>query len=106
MVVIETCPVCGYDLTPLVLTTNPPVLRKQCINCGFSSNEKERYVRVPYKGKQNGQKIPQIDNPIEIQPKPFEWWGPENPSCRDCPSNPRNGGDGICFCTLGQQTIY
>ncbi len=28
------------------------------------------------------------------------------PTCINCPSNPKNGGDGICFCTLGQMTIY
>lgn len=28
------------------------------------------------------------------------------PACRNCPSHPSNGGSGICFCTLGQQTFY
>ena len=28
------------------------------------------------------------------------------PACINCHSNPKNGGDGICFCTLGQMTIY
>lgn len=28
------------------------------------------------------------------------------PACRDCPNHPSNGGSGICFCTLGQQTFY
>lgn len=27
-------------------------------------------------------------------------------ACENCPSNPKNGGDGICFCTLGQNIIY
>ena len=27
------------------------------------------------------------------------------PACRNCSKHPSNGGDGICFCTLGQQTI-
>lgn len=26
------------------------------------------------------------------------------PYCVNCPSHPNNGGDGICFCTLGNQT--
>lgn len=30
----------------------------------------------------------------------------ENDACSSCPSNPKNGGDGICFCTLGQKLIY
>ena len=28
-----------------------------------------------------------------------------NDACVNCPSNPKNGGTGICFCTLGQQQI-
>lgn len=28
------------------------------------------------------------------------------PACRNCPNHPSNGGTGICFCTLGQQTFY
>lgn len=27
-------------------------------------------------------------------------------ACENCPSNPKNGGDGICFCTLGQNIVY
>ena len=30
----------------------------------------------------------------------------EQSYCVNCPSNPKNGGDGICFCTLGQQVTY
>lgn len=26
-------------------------------------------------------------------------------ACLNCPSNPKNGGDGICCCTLGQMEI-
>lgn len=28
-----------------------------------------------------------------------------NDACVNCPSNPKNGGSGVCFCTLGQQQI-
>ena len=28
------------------------------------------------------------------------------PACRNCSNHPSNGGSGICFCTLGQQTFY
>jgi hypothetical protein len=27
------------------------------------------------------------------------------PACRNCSKHPSNGGDGICFCTLGQSKI-
>ena len=30
----------------------------------------------------------------------------ENDACVNCSNNPKNGGTGICFCTLGQKTIY
>ena len=26
--------------------------------------------------------------------------------CRNCPTHPNNGGDGICHCTLGNQVSY
>ena len=26
-----------------------------------------------------------------------------NEACKDCSANPKNGGDGICFCILGQR---
>ena len=26
-------------------------------------------------------------------------------ACENCPNNPKNGGDGVCFCILGQQNI-
>lgn len=30
----------------------------------------------------------------------------EQSACTNCPNNIKNGGSGICFCTLGQQAIY
>lgn len=30
----------------------------------------------------------------------------ENKACENCSSNPKNGGNGICFCTLGTPVIY
>ena len=30
----------------------------------------------------------------------------EQSACVNCSNNPKNGGSGICFCTLGQQAIY
>ena len=29
----------------------------------------------------------------------------EPPACKHCSNNPRNGGSGICHCTLGTPTI-
>lgn len=30
----------------------------------------------------------------------------EQSACVNCSNNPKNGGSGVCFCTLGQQAIY
>lgn len=30
----------------------------------------------------------------------------EQPACKNCSSNPKNGGDGICLCILGTPVIY
>lgn len=30
----------------------------------------------------------------------------ESNYCRSCPNNPKNGGSGICNCTLGSPVIY
>lgn len=65
--IIDTCPRCGHDLVYIVLTSNPPIYRRQCQNCGYCA------------------------------------FG--NLACLRCPTNPANGGDGICFCTLGGPSI-
>lgn len=82
--IIETCPKCGHDLLDLMLTTNPPIPKKECLNCGWSwTGEREEVIRVPFDGV-----------------------GFEQSACINCTNNPKNGGDGICFCTLGQQVTY
>ena len=49
MIVIETCPVCGYDLQNSVLTSNPPIYKKECWHCGWSWTEDiEDVVRIPF----------------------------------------------------------
>lgn len=51
MIVIETCPKCGHDLRDLVIATYPPILKKECFNCGWSwTEEREEIVRVPFGG--------------------------------------------------------
>lgn len=27
-------------------------------------------------------------------------------ACEFCPENPKNGGKGVCFCTLGSPVVY
>ena len=51
MVIIETCPKCGHDLTDLVICTYPPIPQKKCFNCGWSwEGEREEVIRVPFGG--------------------------------------------------------
>ena len=45
MVIIETCPKCGHDLTDLVICTYPPIPQKKCFNCGWSwEGEREEVI--------------------------------------------------------------
>ena len=51
MIIIETCPKCGYDLVDLVIYTNPPIRKKECHSCGWSwTGEREAVIRVPFGG--------------------------------------------------------
>ena len=85
MIIIETCPECGHDLVNITLTTYPPIPQKKCFNCGWEwTGVREKVVRLPF-----------VDNGVA-----------ESAPCENCLSNPKNGGNGVCFCTLGQQTTY
>ena len=85
--IIYTCPRCGTNLVDTVICTYPPKVQKWCPSCGWSYTEDhEEVIRVPFGGNLgNG-----------------AFW---NSSCLRCPTNPANGGDGICFCTLGGPRI-
>lgn len=49
MIIIETCPECGYDLVNSVICTNPPIPKKECHNCGWTwEGQREELVRVPF----------------------------------------------------------
>ena len=96
--VIYTCPRCGAVLIDTVIcTTNghssssliqyPPKVQKWCPSCGWTYTEgHEEVIRVPFGGD--------LGNGAFC-----------NSSCLRCPTNPANGGDGICFCTLGGPRI-
>ena len=34
--IVETCPKCGEPLMDIMLTSNPPIPRKECYKCGWS----------------------------------------------------------------------
>ena len=128
MIVIETCPKCGNDLRDEVICTYPPIPRKVCWNCGWSwTGEREKIKRVPFGGNTNT--FTEKDNTsISWNGSSTDWdsidiktstdWDSTHldtsstitafgrEACENCPSNPKNGGDGICFCTLGQNIVY
>lgn len=116
MIIIETCPKCGHDLRDEVICTYSPIPRKVCWNCGWSwTGKPEKITRVPFGGN--------TDTLINKDSIPLSWngtstgWDSTNlatssaitafgtKACENCPSNPKNGGDGICFCTLGQINV-
>ena len=85
--IIYTCPRCGTSLIDTVVCAYPPKVQKWCPSCGWTYTEDhEEVIRVPFGGNLgNG-----------------AFW---NSSCLRCPTNPANGGDGICSCTLGGPKI-
>lgn len=128
MIVVETCPKCGHDLHDVVICTYPPIPRKVCSNCGWSwIGKPEKITRVPFGGNTNT--FTDKDNTsISWNGSSTDWdsidiktltdWASTNletsstitafgtKACENCPSNPKNGGDGICFCILGQNIVY
>ena len=125
MIIIETCPKCGHDLQDEVICTYPPIPRKVCWNCGWSkTGEPEKITRVPFGGNTNN--FTDKNNiSIVLDESSTNWdsiditdWDSTNIKtsstintafcknpCENCPNNPKNGGDGVCFCILGQQNI-
>jgi hypothetical protein len=121
MIIIETCPKCGHDLMDTIIATYPPIPKKECTSCGWSwTGEREEVVRVPFGG--NGlivddlvglDKYDKLEvnldditllNSFNLEDATISAF--EQSSCVNCSNNPKNGGSGICFCTLGQQAIY
>jgi calcineurin-like phosphoesterase family protein len=72
------------------------------------------YHRVTIDAATNKKKLKEIinDNPItgfiEIDPNPidpYKFFNFSNLACDSCSNNPKNGGSGICNCTLGLPQI-
>ena len=117
MIIIETCPKCGHDLQDEVICTYPPIPRKVCWNCGWNwTGEPEKITRVPFSGNTdtliNNDSIPLswnetstgLDSTNLETSSTITTFGTK--ACENCPNNPKNGGDGICFCILGQNIVY
>lgn len=116
MIIIETCPKCGHDLQNTVICTYPPIPRKVCWNCGWSwTGEPEKITRVPFGGNTNTlinkDSIPLswnetstgLDSTNLETSSTITAFGTK--ACENCPNNQKNGGDGICFCILGQINV-
>ncbi len=110
MIIIETCPKCGHDLTDLVVATYPPIPQKRCFGCGWEwTGEPERIMRVPFGG--NSLNVDSLNGyntdtyTLDELSKSLIRDNFSNDTCVNCPSNPKNGGSGVCFCTLGQAQI-
>lgn len=110
MIIIETCPECGHDLVDMMLASNPPILKKKCLHCGWSwTGKREEVVRIPFSDIDTN-----IDDTVPIASNDFinatyedsMVGNCEQSACINCPNNPKNGGSGVCHCILGQQTIY
>ena len=52
--IIYTCPKCGADLSPNVLTMMPPTTIFRCNQCGYHAKEKSwmAVVRIRYQEKE------------------------------------------------------
>lgn len=99
MYIVETCPKCGAELRSSVIATFPPIHRKECSACDWSweSTLNDEIIRVPF--------VPPEELEIEITDT-FKLADatPSSP-CDTCGSNLKNGGSGICNCTLGCPNI-
>lgn len=100
--IIYTCPECGTDLIEAIATSNPPQRQFVCPSCGWQHwhEDKEEIIRIPY----GGNSLPKRD--FSLLDLPYYNYVSTTPStskgiCEFCPTNPKNGGDGICHCILG-----
>lgn len=47
--IVETCPKCGEPLIDIMLTSNPPIPKKECWKCGWSwTGEPEKIEYKPF----------------------------------------------------------
>lgn len=89
MMIIETCPKCGHDLTDMMIMVDPPIPVKECYNCGWRwEGQRGEIVRILF--------AEDVVETITEEPQP----------CVGCSNNIKIGGSGICHCTLNQKVIY
>ena len=86
MIIEYTCPKCGGDLLEEVICTYPPIYKIYCPKCGWSNEQQEKIIQIPYE---------EIITTTYTIPE----------SCKYCSNHPSNGGNGICHCILGTPEI-
>ena len=108
-IIIETCPMCGHDLSNEIICTYPPIPRKSCSHCGWSwEGEREEIIRVPFGGNANNETTEAIAmlETLKLKLPTFETFdNSEQSPCDNCSNNPKNGGSGYCNCTLGTPKV-
>ena len=114
MKIIYTCPKCGHDLVDVSLCSYPAKNAMYCMSCGFMSEPgSEEIVRIPYGGNchydhiinsSNGElsRLNSSGNAFANSNYDLNF---TNSACVNCSNNPKNGGSGICLCTLGGPKI-
>lgn len=106
MKIIETCPKCGHDLVDLLLTTYPPIPSKECYNCGWKwEGEPEEIIRLPFGGNTYASNTTNVFEEAYMPTQLGDAFCEKSP-CVNCSNNPKNGGSGVCHCTLGQSTFW
>lgn len=125
--IIYTCPECGHDLIDYSLTSDPPISKKECLNCGWNKIiESKEIIRIPFGGNGSNMRnaTPEEQKSIQkhieeiSQPTGINFWEICTPvlpaetvyntvpkDCENCSNHPKNGGSGICNCTLGLPEI-
>lgn len=115
-IIIETCPICGHDLMNEVICTYPPIPKKSCPSCGWHwEGEQEKVIRVPFGGNANNETTVTTlgaTNTLATETTLNDYLNIDNfkdslignfgqSACENCSNNPKNGGSGMCNCTLG-----
>jgi hypothetical protein len=106
-----------------IICTYPPIPRKVCYNCGWSwEGEQEKVIRVPFGGSANTATTfvggnANTSTTIEVKTsndllnadyhnyEDLTVSAFEQSACVNCSNNSKNGGSGVCHCTLGQPKI-
>ena len=42
----QKCPICGHNVTDVVLTSNPPQYRTRCLNCGWENDKNDHSPKI------------------------------------------------------------